>query len=263
MLRKVVAGLLVLAILLNVASVVMVATVGHPPAVMTPLTTLVMFLFAVLHAGGAYGWRRGTALLVIVTATGLAFESVGVATGAVYGPYHYSDLLGAKFLGLVPYLIPVAWFMMIYPSLRIANDLARRIVPRGFWNGALTAALAAVAMTAWDLAMDPMMVAAGHWVWEQPGAYFGVPIQNFWGWWLTTFTALALYLIVRRWLPGKDDAALPTTWTTVSYTVMGLTTVVTDFLIGLSGPGLAGLFAMLPWAVIGLSRQQIQGELKD
>lgn len=62
-LRRIVAGLLVLAILLNAISVVMVAKVGQPPAVMTPLTTLVMFLFAVLHAGGAYGWRRGAVLL--------------------------------------------------------------------------------------------------------------------------------------------------------------------------------------------------------
>lgn len=250
-LRKTIIGLLALSILLNTVSVVLVATVGNPPAIMTPLTTLVMFLFAVLHAGGAYGWRHGAVLLAIVVATGLAFESVGVATGAIYGPYHYSDLLGVKFLGLVPYLIPVAWFMMIYPSLRIADDLVARILPRGFWHGLLTAALAAVAMTAWDLAMDPMMVAAGHWIWEQPGAYFGVPIQNFWGWWLTTFTALALYQIVRRWVAGKDDPSLPTSWTTISYAVMGITTIVTDFLIGLSGPGMVGIFAMLPWAVMG------------
>lgn len=151
----------------------------------------------------------------------------------------------------MPYLIPVAWFMMIHPSLRIADDFVTRILPWGFWRGLITAALAAVTITAWDLAMDLMMVAAGHWVCEQPGAYFGVPIQNFWGWWLTTFTALALYQIVGHWLPGRDSAKLSTTWTTTSYAVMGITTIVTDFLIGLSGPGMVGLFAMLPWAVMG------------
>jgi len=250
-LRKLIFGLLLLSIGLNGISLILVATVGRPPAVMTPLTTLVVFLFAVLHAGASYGWRRGLAMLAIVVATGLAFESVGVATGVVYGPYHYTDLLGPKFLKLVPFLIPVAWFMMIYPSFRIADQLVARILPRGFWHGLLTAALAAVAMTAWDLAMDPMMVMAGHWVWEQPGAYFGVPIQNFWGWWLTTFTALALYQLALRWLPGKDETAPPLAWTATSYAVMGLTTVATDFMSGLSGPGLVGIFAMLPWAAIG------------
>ena len=250
-LRKLIFGLLLLSIALNGISLILMAATGRTPAVMTPLTTLVIFLFAVLHAGASYGWRRGLTLVAIVVATGLAFESVGVASGAVYGPYHYTDQLGPKFLGLVPFLIPVAWFMMIYPSFRIADQLAERMNPRGFWRGVLTAGLAAVAMTAWDLAMDPMMVMAGHWVWEQPDAYFGVPIQNYWGWWLTTFTALALYQLVLRWLPGNDETTPPVAWAVLSYAVMGVTTVATDFMAGLSGPGMVGVFAMLPWVAIG------------
>ncbi|NTW35817.1 MAG: carotenoid biosynthesis protein, partial [Syntrophobacteraceae bacterium] len=42
-------------------------------------------------------------------------------------------------------------------------------------------------MTAWDVMMDPMMVRGQHRVWEADSAYFGIPLQNFWGWWLTTF----------------------------------------------------------------------------
>ncbi|HWQ05440.1 MAG TPA: carotenoid biosynthesis protein [Longilinea sp.] len=254
-LRKAILLLLGLTILLNIISVGFIVVAGRPPSLMTPLTTLVTFSFAVLHAGSSFGWRRGLTLLVIVVATGLAFESVGVATGIVYGPYHYTDQLGVKFLNLVPVILPVAWFMMIYPSFRIANDLVSQFVSAGFWHDVLTAALGAVAMTAWDLAMDPIMVAAGHWVWEQPGAYFGIPVQNFWGWWLTTFTALGLYLIVRRWLPGKDQAWLPTGWTTIAYATMGTSTILSDFLIGLSGPGMVGVFAMLPWVVAGIKRR--------
>jgi len=255
-LRKTILLLLGLTILLNIISVGFIVVAGQPPSLMTPLTTLVTFSFAVLHAGGSFGWRRGLAMLVIVIATGLAFESVGVATGIVYGPYHYTDQLGMKFLNLVPFIIPVAWFMMIYPSFRIANDLVSSFMSEGFWHDVLTAVLGAVAMTAWDLAMDPIMVAAGHWVWEQPGAYFGVPVQNFWGWWLTTFTALGLYLIVRRWLPGRDKAWLPTGWTTAAYATMGASTVLSDFLVNLSGPGLVGVFAMLPWVMAGIRRRK-------
>ena len=54
-------------------------------------------------------------------------------------------------------------------------------------------------MTAWDVIMDPIMVAGGNWVWDVKGAYFGIPLQNYWGWWLTIFTTFALYL----WLFGK------------------------------------------------------------
>lgn len=250
-LRRATVGLLILAVVLNLISVILLATVGHPPALLTPLTTLVTFAFAVLHAGASLGWRRGIGLLLIVALTGLAFESIGVASGAVYGPYHYTAQLGPKFLNLVPYLIPVAWFMMVYPSFRIANDLADRWAAPGIWHDLLTAALGAVVMTAWDLAMDPMMVAAGHWVWEKPGPYFGVPLQNFWGWWLTTFTALGIFLILQRRLRGTKQLAMTSALPVIAYAVMGASTVTADFLIGLGGPGMVGIFAMLPWVGVG------------
>ena len=79
--------------------------------------------------------------------------------------YNYTDLLGPKFLGLVPYLIPVAWFMMSYPSFVIAD----RLVPSDWkrWQRLLSvAAVSGLVMTAWDRIMDPVMVASGNWVWD-------------------------------------------------------------------------------------------------
>ena len=79
--------------------------------------------------------------------------------------YHYTDKLGAKFLGLVPYLIPAAWFMMSYPSFIITD----RLIPANWkrWQRILAvAAVGGLVMTAWDVIMDPIMVAGGHWVWD-------------------------------------------------------------------------------------------------
>ncbi len=45
-----------------------------------------------------------------------------VRTGLVFGAYHYSDMLGIK-LGHVPVLIPLGWFMMIYPSRVVAKAI--------------------------------------------------------------------------------------------------------------------------------------------
>jgi uncharacterized membrane protein len=84
---------------------------------------------------------------------------------------------------------------MIYPSFVIAG----RLVPAGWkrWPRLLAvAAIGGLAMTAWDLVMDPVMVAGGHWVWDTNGSYFGIPLQNYWGWWLTVFTTFALYLLI-------------------------------------------------------------------
>ncbi len=217
-----------------------------------PLSTLLGFAFAVDHSSQRLGWGKGLLLLLITFLVSLTFESVGVATGWVYGPYSYTDQLGYKFLGLVPLLIPVAWFMMSYPSFIIAT----RLIPalKNVWAWRLSvAALGAVVMTAWDLAMDPMMVASGHWVWKEPGAYFGIPLQNYWGWWLTIFVTFILFLVLGRITPATMESSNPRfeRQAILSYAIAGLSAILICLQMSLDGPALVGLFAMFPWLAWG------------
>ncbi len=260
MIRKMSVYLLVIYAILT-AYLIVRAYLGLPNIdFFTPLLTLVAMTFAVLHASQRIGWRRAVLLLALTFAVSLLFESVGVATGLVYGKYHYSDKLGVKFLNLVPLIIPAAWFMMVYPSYVIAT----RLVPAQWktWQWRLgVAALGGVVMTAWDLAMDPLMVSGGHWVWEEPGAYFGVPLQNYWGWWLTVFVTFALFVWLARVSPTQrvrepfsyDRLAVH------SYIITGLSSVLLDFKWDLAGPALVGMFALGPWMVMALlSGRQVQ-----
>ncbi len=139
-------------------------------------------------------------------------------------------------------------------------------------------------MTAWDLALDPMMVSIGHWVWDGPGSsrpYFGVPLQNYWGWWLTTFVTFSLYFVITRngkaWLVNSKEEieqagethagrhlstvqGILTNWgyatglsfdrlAVFSYLTTATSSILTALLIGLGGPALVGLFAMSPWII--------------
>lgn len=241
--------IIVYAMLTAYTLVSLAAGVAYHPF-FTPLLTLMAFVFAVLHSWQNLGWKWTGLLLAVTFTVSLLFESVGVATGLVYGAYHYTDKLGPKFLGLVPLLIPVAWFMMTYPSYVIARSLVPAMRQTWLWR-LLVAAVGAVTMTAWDLAMDPMMVAGGHWVWEQGGAYFGVPLQNYWGWWLTIFITFLLFLTITRSKPGalgmQDGFTKLAVW---SYAITGLSSVLADFEFELNGPALVGIFAMLPWVVL-------------
>ena len=148
--------------------------------------TLVFVAFAVLHCATCYGWRRTGLFFATAAVVSYLLEEIGVRTGLVYGPYHYSDMLGPK-LGHVPVLIPLAWFMMIYPSWVTARALLRGVDTQRASGMTALAVVAAMVMTAWDTVMDPGMSAAGNWVWEQGGPYFGVPLRNYAGWLLTTF----------------------------------------------------------------------------
>src|SRR6202789_1449993 len=148
--------------------------------------TLVFVLFALIHCTALEGLPRTSVFFAISAIVSYMMEEIGVRTGFIYGGYHYSNLLGAK-LGHVPIIIPLAWFMMIYPSWMVARALLRGVDTNSIPGITALAAIAAFVMTAWDVVMDPGMARAGNWVWENGGAYFGVPRRNYLGWLATTF----------------------------------------------------------------------------
>ena len=214
--------------------------------------TLTAFVFALAHGYERLGWARTLLLLALTFTISLLLETAGVATGVVYGGYHYAERLGPMFLGLVPYIIPLAWFMMVYPSLVIALRLVHSRGKRLAWV-VLVAAVGALAMTAWDLALDPIMAWFGYWTWEADGAYFGVPLQNYLGWWLTAFIIFFTFLTLGRIpIPETDQWGgsfnrLPV----ISYAVTGLITVLVALEIGLRGPAVVGAVVMGVWVVLG------------
>ena len=176
----------------------LVPAAGLPalPGGLNGLTSLLV-VFSLCHAVHVLGARHAGFFFVASAVVSWVFEQVGVMTGLVYGPYHYTTVLGPM-LGDVPLLIPGAWFMMIYPSYVIAGLLVdgRPFGTRGgFPHVVWLAAVGAAVMTAWDVVVDPILSGPAFraWVWERGGPYFGVPIQNYVGWLVTTFTVYAFY----------------------------------------------------------------------
>jgi len=167
-----------------------------------PTLTVFLMLFSFFHAWYVLGWRHTLVFFVLSAVISWGFEQVGVETGLIYGAYHYTEGLGIR-LGHVPLLIPLAWFMMIYPCYVIANLITngqltgtRGSIRRLVW----LSFLGAIVMTAWDVVMDPVMSGPVYrfWIWERGGPYFGVPIQNFVGWVLTTFVVYLVYRLFER-----------------------------------------------------------------
>ncbi len=169
--------------------------------------TLIFVVFALLHCTVLDGVRRTAIFFAISAVVSYMMEELGVRTGLVYGAYHYSNMLGAK-LGHVPVIIPLAWFMMIYPSWKVAEALVRGVRADALAGITARAAIAALVMTAWDMVMDPGMAAAGNWVWEHGGEYFGVPRRNYLGWLLTTF--LVYWIVGWLWRKGERHGAATT-----------------------------------------------------
>jgi putative membrane protein len=162
------------------------------------LLTILMMCFSICHAWYSIGWKHTTIFFIITMSVSWIYEEIGVETGQIFGAYHYTDVLGAKF-GHVPIIIPLAWFMMIYPSYVIANYITSSRYGRKYSTIlpiVLLSLLSAIVMTTWDFIVDPFLSGPTQkaWIWENGGPYFGIPLQNFAGWLLTTFT---IYLSFR------------------------------------------------------------------
>jgi len=184
---------LVLAVALVLTAIAYPLTSGDARDTVSWAIVVLGSLLSVVHAGLSRGARTGIALLVLVTVTAVAFEAVGLATGLPYGRYRYSDALGPTLLG-VPFLVPLAWLMMAWPSRVLAERLTGT-APTGWRRGARIAAAAGI-FAGWDVVLDPQMVQAGYWTWVHPEPGLpgidAVPLTNLAGWLLAGLVLMTL-----------------------------------------------------------------------
>jgi putative membrane protein len=167
----------------------------------TVASVVIFFVAAVADAARVHGLAGAAVLTGVAGGGGLVAEAVGVATGLPFGHYAYTGTLGPELLG-VPVVVPLAWVMMAWPALVVARTLVAR--------GPAVAAVGAVALTAWDVFLDPQMVAAGHWTWfdTAPGLPLipGIPLTNYIGWLLVSMVIMA---ILDRTLPREPFPSAP------------------------------------------------------
>lgn len=173
--------------------------VHHAPT--TPFDSLISAAVIVLLALPAYGAlaryvgvARGLALIAALSVLSMTVEAVGVLTGVPYGRFAYSPGIGTAVIGPVPWTVGFAYV----PLLLGACAMARRYASgRPLWQQAFLGALLLVAA---DLVLDPGAALLGFWVWSDPGPYYGIPLSNFVGWFLTgtAYSALTLFAVRGR-----------------------------------------------------------------
>lgn len=122
----------------------------------------------------------------------LSSELLGTSTGFPFGHYSYLNGLGYKIAGLVPFTIPLSWFYLGLASYLLARSGLKATGTRATqaessygWLRSIGAIfLGSVLLTSWDFVLDPAMsqTALPFWYWHEPGAFFGMPYQNFAGW---------------------------------------------------------------------------------
>jgi len=120
----------------------------------------------------------------------LGFELAGTTLGIPFGQYSYGNLLGPKWFGHVPILVPLSWYTVAWPLWVLVRRRA---------NGFSAVAGAAILLVAWDLVLDPAMSKmTSYWIWMRPGDYYGMPWTNLLGW---AVTGLVLFAVLSKSAP--------------------------------------------------------------
>ncbi len=154
-------------------------------------------LFAVAHGSVLYRPKGIAVFAALCLGIGTLAESVSLRTGFPFGNYSFTDVMGPKIFQL-PVLLALAYLGVGYVSwivaLLILDGVDKPIRGARLFSMPL---LASLIMVAWDLSMDPYWSTVGQaWIWQDGGRYFGVPLSNFIGWFLTAYLyyqAFALY----------------------------------------------------------------------
>ncbi len=111
----------------------------------------------------------------------VALEIVGVATGRIFGAYHYGATLRGQVAG-VPLLIGLNWVTLLLGALALTERAWPAAPPTGLEPtsrlvGRATAA--AGLLTGFDWVMEPVAVRLDYWQWH---AWPHIPGQNYVAW---------------------------------------------------------------------------------
>lgn len=153
------------------------------------------FLLLFFHAWPTLGGKVCAAMLIIGTAISLFFECTGCNFGWFFSKYTYYSYIPGPKIGGFPVFAAVAYGIgnyIIWGSVRaMVGQYGSRLTKRDVIVMPILSSLILVTV---DFATDPFLSTInGTHIWDEPGVYYGIPWQNYMGWY---FMAYVLYLLI-------------------------------------------------------------------
>ena len=224
---------------LGVWALSMIPTPLFPAAfvLLSYVSTSLLVLGTLGYALERYGFKA-LALFATAFGFGVAVEWLGKTTGIPFGTYDYTAP-GPAVFG-VPLLVPLGWWAFTLIALSVTPPRFK------LW-------LAPLALVAWDVGLDPLMVREGFWQFGNPGFYYGVPLSNFIGWYVSGVVLVWLLLRLEPRLRFERSAELRTVFVVQAFLIgVGLS------FYGLFWAGLLTFAAMLLFVLPGLRWERLR-----
>ncbi|HSE92241.1 MAG TPA: carotenoid biosynthesis protein, partial [Methylomirabilota bacterium] len=178
------------------------------------------------------GARRALGFAGVVWPLAWLAEFASTRWGLPFGLYHYTGATRGRelYVANVPFMDSLSFTFLAYAAFCLARWAWRGRQP----SRAALAATAGGLMMLLDVVIDPVAVRGDRWFlgrifyYAEPGAYFGVPLSNFAGWWLVGALGVGLWLRGSGW--SATDGGQPAFGVGLYYAVLGFNLAVTAWL---------------------------------
>lgn len=162
----------------------------HYTFLIAELVTYVVAGFCMRHA-----YRQHRSLLYLLLNAMLAGYCIEAALVVFAEGYDYGRFL-VMLPGPVPLSIAMGWGVIIYAAMQISDLMAVPFLARPVCDALLALSI--------DFSLDPMAETLGYWHWVKGGQYFGVPYQNFLGWFMIVSGFTVGTRLAYRWLKVSE-----------------------------------------------------------
>ncbi|WP_299665499.1 carotenoid biosynthesis protein [uncultured Polaribacter sp.] len=156
-----------------------------------PLTPLNLLLtFVVFYKVNKDFSQRFVILSLLVFLIGFSVESIGVATGVLFGSYSYGNSFGFK-LFETPVMIGVNWLFLAFSTYGIVQFFTKKALWLIF--------IPPLLMTTLDFLVEPVAMKLSFWSWENDI----IPMQNYAMWFITSIAIHGLIYLLRPKINAK------------------------------------------------------------
>ncbi len=235
-----------------------------------------VFVFLIIYLAAAL-FKVGPRKAILFTLSGwfIAYfsEFSSIRNGIPFGMYHYIPSTVGREIWVwgVPFMDSLSFTFLAYSSWSMARVLLspsmgmglsfyfresesgrRKDADRFSWDVILTGALLLMLI---DVVIDPLALRGDRWFlgriyyYPVPGAYFGVTIANFVGWFIVGLATLTVWRFIDRRMKGLFVmSGFPTLdlWGPALYYIVLVFNLSMTFYIGEYALGWAGVFIFMP-----------------
>ncbi|MBI4026428.1 MAG: carotenoid biosynthesis protein [Verrucomicrobia bacterium] len=155
--------------------------------------------------------RKSLQALFTILAGGAIAVMIGLLSGYPFGACMFTEKLGPRLFGLMPWIMPVCWLIAVINAYVVCSVLVMsRLSQPSQDSQVLLALLTAVTVTVMDMNYEPVAASVKQYIhWQEwDRAYYGVPRLNFFGW----FTVSLILASILSHILDPKKWRLSTAW---------------------------------------------------